>query len=257
MDLPDQITLDEYEALPPTTQIYYKKSDEIANLDLGLNGVLQRGGYTATQAKLSKQVNDLSSVLNKFKEFADSPEILAEKIQELESLKLGQINGDENFKKAVDEIKVASEKRLNDELLKQGTSLKGVIAELEEKNKLYSQQIQEIQLWEKISELAPDLKQKFYQTFKDSFLKLFALDDDGKLKLAGTDPESLINTPSKKMESLRKEYPELFSSVVGGNEFSPYNKTSKSKTDSAKNDYYEAIKNRDVSAMLAAQRRMQ
>lgn len=257
MDLPDKVTLEEYDGLPATTQIFYKKTDENATLDLGLNNILQRGGYTATQGKLKNQVDELSTVLNKFKALADTPETLAEKIQNLEALEASQVNGNEDLKKKIDEIKIASEKRLNDELLKQGTSLKKAIAELEEKNKLYQEQIHGIRLWEEISKLAPDLKPKYHQTFKESLLKLFTLDDDAKLKLAGTDPESLINTPAKKMDSLRKEFSELFLSSAGG-EFSPYNKhQNELMVNSAKIDYQEAVKNRDVNAMRAAQRRMQ
>lgn len=260
MELPDKITLKEYDGLPATTQVFYKKSDdENATLDLGLNNILQRGGYSASQNKLKSQVDELSTVLNKFKALADTPETLTEKIQRLEALEASQVNGNEDLKKKIDEIKIASEKRLNEELLKQGTGLKNVIAELEGKNKSYYEQIQGIKLWEEISKLAPDLKPKYHQTFKDSLLKLFTLDDDAKLKLAGTDPESLINTPAKKMDSLRKEFSELFLPADGGGGFSPYNKHQGGglTANSAKNDYIEAVKNRDVNAMRAAQRRMQ
>ncbi len=260
MELPDQVTLEEYDKLPAATQIYYQKNNDagVATVDIALNNVLLRGGYTATQKALKAQVTEMTSVLDKYKSFAPTPSELSEKIKNWEALEASQVAGNDDFNKKLAEIKMASEKRVNEELAKKDSSFKQTLAELEEKNRLYSEQIRGIQLWEGISKLAPDLKPKFVQSFKDSFLKLFTLDEnDNSLKLTGTDPESLINTPAKKLDSIRKEFPELFISAKD-NEFSPYSKNSNaSPQSSVKSDYEEAVRNRDVIAMRSAQRRMQ
>jgi hypothetical protein len=260
VELPDQVTLDEYEKLPAATQIYYQKNNDagVATVDIALNNVLQRGGYTAAQKALKTQVSEMTSVLDKYKSFAPTPTDLSEKIKNWEALEASQVAGDGDFKKKLEEIKTASEKRLTDELAKKDNSFKQSLAELEEKNRLYSEKLRGIQLWEGISKLAPDLKPKYAQAFKDSFLNLFTLDEtDNSLKLTGTDPESLINTPAKKMDSLRKEFHEMFLSAKDS-EFSPYSKNSNAPPQSSvKSDYEEAVKNRDVIAMRSAQRRMQ
>jgi hypothetical protein len=257
MELPDQITLEEFDRLPVATQIYYQKNVDagVATVDIALNNVLQRGGYTTSQKALKAQLAEITSELDKYKSFAPNPTELSEKIKNWEELEASQVAGNDDFKKKLDEIKAASEKRLTDELAKKDNSFKQMLADLEEKNRLYSEQIRNIQLWEGIAKLAPDLKPKYVPTFKDSFLKLFTLDEDNSLKLTGTDPESLINTPAKKMDSIRKEFPELFLSAKEV-EFSPYNPQNKSKEESAKTDFQQALARKDVEGMLAAQRRM-
>ena len=126
MELPDQITLEEFDRLPVATQIYYQKNVDagVATVDIALNNVLQRGGYTTSQKALKAQLAEITSELDKYKSFAPNPTELSEKIKNWEELEASQVAGNDDFKKKLDEIKAASEKRLTDELAKKDNSFK-------------------------------------------------------------------------------------------------------------------------------------
>lgn len=261
MELQDTVTLEEYEALPATFQIYYERNEDTgtAAVDLSLNNVLKRGGYSGTQNKLRNELTELRANLDKYRGLAETPEQLTDRLKTLEALEAAQANGGEDINKKIEEIRLTSDKRLNEELEKQGSTYKQKIAELEAENKAHQNQLTQIRLWDELTSLAPDLKPKYHEIFKASHLGLFTLDENGKIKLSGTDPESLINTPAKKIESIRKEYPELF---LGQKEMelSPYNlqgQGNRGSTSNADADYQKALQTGNVDAMLAAQGRMQ
>lgn len=260
MELKDSLTLEEYEALPANVQIYYERNEDtgMAGVDISLNNVLRRGGYLSTQNRLKNELQELKSSLERYRKIAEKPETLEAQLNKLKEFESRQGEDEGDIDKKINEIRVASEKRMSEELEKQQAAYKQQLSVLETENEAQKDQLSQIKLWEQLTALAPDLKPKYHDIFKASHLNLFTLDENEQLKLSGTDPESLINTPTKKVESIRKEYPEMFLKPKEM-EFSPYEQSqtqNRGNAQQASNEFQQALRAGDVEAILAAQARM-
>lgn len=259
MQLEDQLSKEAYDQLSGPERVYYSldAANGLAHLDLRLNNVIQRSGLDKSK-ELAEKNKNLEVLLKDYQEFAETPEELAGKIKKWQDIEAIHSTEDNDLNQQIASLKEASDRKLAEELTKQSNVFKQKITELEKQNQEYATTINSINLWNKIQEIAGDLKPKFHQTFRDSFLKDFCLDEDGNLTLAGNDPESLLSKPAVKIDELRKKFPELFEQSQQ-QDFPSYNGNSRMSRDEArraKEDYNNALKDGNVMAMRVAQQRI-